>query len=81
MLTDAQAREALAAELPGIEIAAQTRYQKLHLFRVVFPSPEEADYDPFFSVDMETGEVLDFSVLEDGDISEVSEAFANPPTP
>lgn len=81
MLTEEEARQALESELPGVEIAAQTRYRDVYLFRVVFPSPEEADYDPFFSVDAETGLVFEFSVLEDGDISEIAAAFANPTKP
>lgn len=75
MLTDTQAKAALQEELPGIEVAAQARYNDLYLFRVVFPSREEANYDPFFSVHMESGEVSEFSVLTDGDITEIAAAF------
>lgn len=75
MLTDTQAKEALDAEMPGIEIAAQTRYRDVWLFRVVFPSEAEANYDPFFSVHIDTGEVSEFSVLTDGDPSEIAVAF------
>ena len=77
MLTDTQATAALQAELPGLEIAAHALYNNLHLFRVVFPSESEGDFDPFFSVDSDTGEVQEFSVLTDGDISEVVAAFAS----
>lgn len=76
MLTEIEAEAALQVELPGIEVAARTRYRDLYLFRVVFPSASEADYDPFFSVDIETGEVNDFSVMHDGDINEIAAAFA-----
>lgn len=81
MLTDIEAAGALLEELPGVEIAAHARYQDLHLFRVVFPSEFEADYDPFFSVNVDTGEVNEFSVLEDGDISEIAAAFENSSAP
>lgn len=77
MLTEDQARAAIDEALPGVEVAAQAQYRDLYLFRVVYPSREEADYDPFFSVDGETGEVSDFSVMHDGDISEIAAAFAN----
>lgn len=78
MLTDVEAKAALQKELPDIEIVAQARYQGVYLFRVVYPSVDEADYDPFFSVDVQTGIVSDFSVMEDGDISEIAAAFEQP---
>lgn len=76
MLTDEQATEVLLVELPGIEVAAHAHFKELHLFRVVWPSSEEADYDPFFSVHAETGEVSEFSIMTDGDPSEIAAAFA-----
>lgn len=75
MLTDTQAKAALLEELPGIEVAAQARFHDLYLFRVVYPSSEEANYDPFFSVHMESGEVSEFSVMTDGDPLEIAAAF------
>lgn len=75
-LSEADAKKAMEAELPDVKLAAWIRYRDIYLFRVVFPSPFEADFDPFFAVDAETGVVSEFSVLTDGDISEISQLFA-----
>lgn len=76
MLAEDEARAALESEIAPVEIVASARYNDLYLFRVLFPSPDEANFDPFFSVDVETGEVSDFSVMHDGDIDEIAAAFA-----
>lgn len=80
MMTEEEAVIRLEEEIPGVVIAARARYQNLYLFRIVMPDPLEADYDPFFSVDVETGEVRDFSVLTDGDMTEIAAAFGVPTT-
>lgn len=77
MLTDEQAQDALLEELPGVEVAAKARFKDLYLFRIVWPSSDEADYDPFFSVNVETGEVAEFSIMTDGDPTEIAAAFAD----
>lgn len=76
MLGEDEARAALESGIAPVEIVASARYRDLYLFRVLFPSPDEANFDPFFSVDVETGEVSDFSVMQDGDIDEIAAAFA-----
>lgn len=60
-----QAQTNLVKFYPQATIKVWTPYQNLYLFRVEHPSVEEKDYDPFFSVDKDTGEVRDFSVLTD----------------
>jgi hypothetical protein len=72
MLTEEQAQAQLEKTLPEVPIKAWARYDDLYLFRVEHPSSLEADWDPFFSVDSFSGEVRDFSVLTDGDISEIA---------
>lgn len=72
MLTESQAQIQVEKALPGIKVKAWTRYQDLYLIRVEYPSEEEKDWDPFFSVDILTGEVYEFSVLTDGDINEIA---------
>jgi hypothetical protein len=52
-------------------------YKELYLVRVTHDDPDEADYDPFYSVNKNTGEVAEFSVITDGDPSEIAQAFAN----
>jgi hypothetical protein len=65
MLTKEQAYAQLKVTLPGATIKACAPFQEFYLFRVEHPSVLEKDYDPFFSVDILTGEVRDFSVLTD----------------
>ena len=73
MLTNDDAQTLLDNVLPDdIELKAWAQYRDLYLFRVQYSSLGEEDYDPFFSVNSNTGEVKDFSVLTDGDISEIS---------
>lgn len=77
MLDKSQAEAALKQALPTARIQDSIKYRNVYLFRVHLPSPGEEDYDPFFSVDEQTGEVRDFSVITDGDISEIAALFAN----
>lgn len=77
MLDKNQAEAALKQALPTARIQDSIKYRNVYLFRVHLPSPGEEDYDPFFSVDEQTGEVRDFSVITDGDISEIAALFAN----
>lgn len=74
MFSDQQAREVVTKDL-GLPIKAWVRYKNIYLFRVEFPSEEEKDYDPFLSVDVDTGEVRDFSVLTDGNLEEITKLF------
>jgi len=76
MLTDIQAKAAVEQALPGAKVEDWISYREVFLFRVQFPSASEANYDPFFYVDKLTGEVRDFSVLTDGNISEIAALFA-----
>lgn len=66
---DAQAR--IEFVLPGRPIKAWAQYRNVFLFRIEHFSEHEKDFDPFFSVDMKTGEVRDFSVITDGDLGEI----------
>jgi hypothetical protein len=72
MFNSAQALAQVKATLPEVEIKAWTEYRDIYLVRVEYPYPAEKDYDPFFSVDKDSGEVRDFSVITDGDLSEIS---------
>jgi hypothetical protein len=75
MLNILAAERALLNTVPLIRLQDAVRYKDVYLFRVEFASEEEKDYDPFFSVDVNTGEVRDFSVLTDGDLSEITDLF------
>jgi hypothetical protein len=52
-------------------------YKDLYLFMVFNNRPFEEQMDPFFSVNKETGVFNEFSVLTDGDTSEVLSLFQN----
>ena len=71
MLNRLQAQAQLVKAFPEETPKAWTVYQDLYLFRVEHPSAAEKNWDPFFSVDHITGEVRDFSVLTDGNLSEI----------
>lgn len=75
MLSNTEAKRALLKAMPGSEVKDYIQYRDVYLFRISFGAEDERDYDPFFSVDVNTGEVKDFSVLTDGDVNEISELF------
>lgn len=74
-LNIAMAEKALLNRVSSITIQDSIRYRDVYLFRVQFASEGEENYDPFFSVDVNTGEVKDFSVIDDGDLSEITALF------
>jgi hypothetical protein len=77
MYNETQAKKIVEQENPGSKAVDSFVYKNLILVRVEHPSPDEANYDPFYSVDPKTGRVSEFSVLTDGDPQEIAEAFAN----
>jgi hypothetical protein len=72
MLDKNQAQTMLEYAVPDSPPQVWTKYNDLYLFRVEFPMSGEEIWDTFFSVDSNTGEVKDFSVLKDADISEIA---------
>lgn len=72
MLNSAEALAQVKKTLPEVKIQTWTEYRQLYLVRVKYPYPGEEDFDPFFSVNKVTGEIRDFSVITDGDLSEIS---------
>jgi uncharacterized iron-regulated membrane protein len=75
MLSVNQAKSEVEGAMPGVKVEACVPYKNGFLARVIFPSTDEANYDPFFMVNAHTGEVQEFSVMTDGDPMEVAEAF------
>ncbi len=57
------------------KITSSIEYKNLYIFQVFNLFPEEEGMDPFFSVNKETGEIRDFSIITDGDISEITKLF------
>lgn len=73
MLTESEAQAKVKELIPDAVPKVWTRYKDLYLVRVEYPSEEEGNFDPFFSVDVNTGETQDFSITEDGDVSEIGD--------
>ena len=46
-------------------------YKNLYILQIFRDTPEEEFVDPFYSVDKTSGKFSEFSVLTDGDVSEV----------
>jgi hypothetical protein len=75
MLDVKEATKVVNDSLPGWKIDAIVDYNNLYLFRVFSDRPFEEEMDPFFSVDKETGEFSDFSIITDGNTSEILSLF------
>lgn len=75
MLDIEEATQIVKSYLPDGKIQVAVPYQNVYLFQVFGDDPLEGRMDPFFSVDKTTGEFRDFSVLTDGDISEIAQLF------
>lgn len=61
--------------IPNGKIDASIRYRDLYLFKVFIDNGFEKEMDPFYSVNINTGEFRDFSILTDGDIGEITNLF------
>lgn len=61
--------------IPNGKIDASIRYRDLYLFKVFIDNGFENEMDPFYSVNINTGEFRDFSILTDGDIGEITNLF------
>jgi hypothetical protein len=75
MLSVSEATKRIKKVFPDAKIGANIDYRGLYIFQVFLDLPEEAGFDPFFSVNKQTGEVRDFSVITDGNISEINKLF------
>jgi hypothetical protein len=60
---------------PKGKINSSIEYKNFYIFQVFNPFPGEEGMDPFFSVNKKTGEFRDFSIITDGDITEITELF------
>lgn len=61
--------------IPNGKIDASIRYRDLYLFKVFIDNGFEKDMDPFYSVNINTGEFRDFSILTDGVTGEIINLF------
>ena len=76
MFNAKQATDIMKKNLPDRTVKKRVIYNGLYLFQAFSNDPDEGDYDPFFSVDMTTGKFSDFSILTDGDITEINRLFS-----
>lgn len=75
-VTEEQARGIIQKEFPQGEAESPIEYRGLYIFMVNrHIDPEEDMYDPFYSVNIDTGEFRGFSMIDDGDPEEVRSLF------
>jgi hypothetical protein len=76
MLSIDQAKLAVGAQ-PRVSLVKDAILYRnaIYIVRVVFVDANEAEWDPFYSVDKDTGEVKEFSFLYDGDPGEITTLF------
>jgi len=77
MLDLKTATNVVIKNLPNGTIQCSVEYKDMYLFQVFGDAPGEEEVDPFYSVNKETGEFKEFSILTDGDIGEVVSLFKN----
>lgn len=75
MLDVKEAIKIVNKNIPTGKIQSYIVYKNVYLFQVFTNVPGESEFDPFYSVDKETGEFRDFSIITDGNISEISTLF------
>lgn len=75
MLSELEATGLIGNLFTGSRIEKPIAYRGVYLFQVFGQDLLEGDQDPFFSVNIQTGEIRDFSVLTDGDPKEIENAF------
>lgn len=63
MYNEDQAKALVEKAYPGAKAVDCFAYESVFVVRVEHPDPDEKDQDPFLSVDQETGEVKEFSVI------------------
>jgi hypothetical protein len=77
MLSEPDATIIVKRVFPEHDVSAPVSYRGLYVFIVTDPTdPEEGDFDPFYSVNQTTGELAEFSILTDGNPSELAALFA-----
>lgn len=79
MLDINQAIDVVKSKNPDGSIQSAIEYNGLYVFMVFGDDELEGQMDSFYSVDIQTGEFRDFSIITDGDISEINSLFLNSP--
>lgn len=75
MVDISEAEKIVLENLPGGRIAKHIEYKNLFVFQVFRDDPLEGDWDPFYSVNRDTKEFSDFSIILAGDLNELTQLF------
>lgn len=75
MLDINEATKVIKKNIPDGKIQAMITYNDLYIFQVFTDRPFEEEMDPFYSVNQQTGEFRDFSIITDGDPAKVVSLF------
>lgn len=78
MYSIAEATEILKKAYPTRTIDPPVVYNGAYLFKAIDESDElEGFIDPFFTVNRDSGELSEFSILTDGDMGEIAALYEN----
>lgn len=75
MLSVKQAINIAKKKYPRGNIESLIVYNGLYVFKITNDDELEGDMDPFYSVDIMSGEFRDFSIITDGNIVEITKLF------
>ena len=75
MLSDKEALLIIEKNLPKSIVKKYIEYKNLFVFQVFIDDPNEGGFDPYYSVNKDTKEFRDFSIITDGDITELMSLF------
>lgn len=75
MLSENEAFKIVEKNLPNSEILKVIQYHNLYIFQVIIDDPDEGGWDPYYSVNKDTKEFKDFSILIDGDMHILMDRF------
>lgn len=79
MLSEREAIGKLKLVFPDCNPEKIITYGNLYLILAPRSDPVEGVWDPYFSVDMNTGEARDYSILQDGKSREIADLFIQAP--
>ena len=75
MLSKADATAVINKNISGADIQGLIEYQNLYVFKVFTDDPDEGQFDPFYSVDQETGTFAEFPLFLQDNIPAIIDAF------
>lgn len=75
MLSKSEAISIAKKAIPEGRVDTVVEYKDLYLLQIFEDRPGEEDMDPYYSVNRSSGEFRDFSIITDGDPSEIADLF------